>query len=99
MFAPPGTLIQRHGTIEDHVERRALLQVDLFGPAQQHRRQPDAAADPRADTRSLPAAARARSIPSVTVKGPVADQAQLPPPDGAPFDPDSGRALYVDEPL
>jgi hypothetical protein len=33
-YADSRTLIQRHGTIEDHVERGALLQVDLFAPAQ-----------------------------------------------------------------
>src|SRR5437899_13090478 len=48
-------LLKRHRPVENDVERRALPQVDLLAPAQQHRRQSDSAADTSADTSALPA--------------------------------------------
>src|SRR5256885_17204925 len=51
-------LLQRDGPVENHVECRALPQVDLFAPAEQYRRQADAAADARADAGALPTAVR-----------------------------------------
>src|SRR5258708_40151150 len=49
-------LLERDGPVENHVERRALPQVDLFAPAQQDGGQANAAANTRADTCALPTA-------------------------------------------
>src|SRR5260221_491572 len=54
-------LLERDGPVENHVQRRALAQVDFFAPAQQDGRQANAAANARADTGALPTAVRESS--------------------------------------